>query len=139
MYLDLLICLIYIYYFHLKGITRNLDDKYRPMDWIEYMLYYTMENYKLDLEYLDKGYCACGVDFLEGLRCCPFHYSGNFWWVDSTSLSKTNKEPPKLGSPRLDYEFYILECFRLYILCIFYVIYIIYSLYIYILYYILYL
>jgi len=104
----------YIYYFHLKGITRNLDDKYGPMDWIEYMLYYTMENYKLDLEYLDKGYCACGVDFLEGLRCCPFHYSGNFWWVDSNLLIKTNKEPPILGSPRLDYEFHILECFRHY-------------------------
>ncbi len=104
----------YIYYFHLKGITRNLDHKDGPMDWIEYILYYTMENYKLNLEYLDKGYCACSVDFLEGLRCCPFHYSGNFWWVDSNSLVKTEKQPPELGSPRLDYEFWILECFRHY-------------------------
>lgn len=104
----------YVYYFHLKGITHNLDDQYGPADWIEYLLYYTMENYKLDLEQLDKGHAACGVDFLEGLRCCPYHYSGNFWWVDSNSLIKTEKEPPSIGSKRLDYEFYILECFRQY-------------------------
>ena len=104
----------YIYYFHLKGITHKLDARYGPADWVDYITYYTMENYKLNLEYLDKGYSACSVDFLEGLRCCPYHYSGNFWWVDSNSLVKTNKEPPEIGSPRHSYEFWILECFRWY-------------------------
>ena len=87
-----------ILYFHSKGITRkNAAD-----DWVAYLEYFNIENYKIVTEYLDNGYDAVSVEYLKKPK--P-HFSGNFWWANCNYINKLKL--PNQESKRHDFEFFI--------------------------------
>lgn len=91
----------YILYLHTKGIRYSKDDV-PENDWINYMLYFLVEEYKNCISILDKNYDTVGCDYSIHLDQRVFngyapyppppHYSGNFWWANSNYL----KNLPKL-------------------------------------------
>lgn len=87
-----------ILYFHSKGITRkNAAD-----DWVAYLEYFNIENYKKTTKYLDNGYDAVSVEYLKNPK--P-HFSGNFWWANCNYINKLKLPGP--NSKRHDFEFFI--------------------------------
>ena len=87
----------YILYIHTKGIRYNPDD-YKENDWIDYMLYFLVEQHKLCISVLDDTYDVVGCNYSrdidrtadgwknQDLSQIPPHYSGNFWWANSNYL-----------------------------------------------------
>jgi hypothetical protein len=73
----------YIGYAHLKGLSRlNVNDP-AAKDWRDYLVYWTIERWKTNIEKLSDGYTGSGVNWFDK----PFsHYSGNFWWASSDYL-----------------------------------------------------
>ena len=84
----------YILYLHTKGIRyANDDDKIN--DWINYMLYFLVDQHKNCLSLLDNYYDVVGCNYSNDLdkECFkytnpfpPPHYSGNFWWANTNYL-----------------------------------------------------
>lgn len=70
------------FYLHTKGI-RHFGSKYEQqiIDWINLMLYWNIENWKIAIEKL-KVYDTYGCNDLY------VHYSGNFWWAKSSHIKK---------------------------------------------------
>ena len=91
----------YILYLHTKGIRYSKEDD-KENDWINYMLYFLVEEYRNCISILDENYDTVGCDYSIELDqrvfdgCHPYppppHYSGNFWWANSNYL----KTLPKL-------------------------------------------
>lgn len=91
----------YILYLHTKGIRYSREDV-KENSWINYMLYFLVEDYKNCISLLDQEYDTLGCDYSMDLDqtlflgCSPYppppHYSGNFWWANSNYL----KNLPKL-------------------------------------------
>jgi hypothetical protein len=72
-----------VLYIHTKGITR--DPLNKPIsDWINYLCYFNIFQYKKCIELLDK-YDTVGVNLTKDP---PIHYSGNFWWSTSNYIKK---------------------------------------------------
>jgi hypothetical protein len=82
----------YILYIHTKGVRYNPNDN-KENDWIDYMLYFLVEQHKLCISILDNNYDTVGCnswydvykDFYATTHPPP-HYSGNFWWANSNYL-----------------------------------------------------
>jgi GR25 family glycosyltransferase involved in LPS biosynthesis len=83
----------YILYLHTKGISYSKDDK--ENDWIDYMLYFLVEQSKNCISILDNLYDVVGCNYSNDLdkECFkhthpfpPPHYSGNFWWANTNYL-----------------------------------------------------
>lgn len=77
-----------ILYLHTKGVSYSPDDvRYKNiLDWIQYMTYGLVQNYKHCVEAL-KTYDVVGCNRLES----PFpHFSGNFWWANSNYIRTLN-------------------------------------------------
>jgi hypothetical protein len=97
-------------YIHTKNVGKELNLCVE--DWIYYMMYYLVEQWKVAVKALDE-YDTYGVD----LRTEPtLHYSGNFWWTrashiltlpDPVEFSNIQKYPNPLNSPRHNQEFWI--------------------------------
>ena len=88
-------------YFHSKGITRNGA----AADWVEYLEFFNIHNYKTCLDKLDQ--CdVVGTEYL-GPPKNKHHMSGNFWWTKSSHLHKL-VVPPK-DAPRHQFEWFILN------------------------------
>ena len=88
-----------ILYFHSKGITRNSAAN----DWVEYLEYFNIINYKTCLKKLDD----CDVVGTEYLSKPYHHLSGNFWWATANHISKLIV--PSIYSKRHEFEWFILN------------------------------
>jgi GR25 family glycosyltransferase involved in LPS biosynthesis len=109
----------YILYIHTKGVRYNPNDN-KENDWIDYMLYFLVEQHKLCISILDNNYDTVGCNYNRDIDGTvdgwilndplkhPSHYSGNFWWVNS-NYSKTlpllSIENPERMAP----EFWLFE------------------------------
>lgn len=99
-----------VLYIHTKGVGKELNPCIE--DWIEYILYFLIEQHTLALERLIT-HNSVGVD----LRDLPtLHYSGNFWWTKASYIitlpppcefKNINKYPNPLNSERHNQEFWI--------------------------------
>lgn len=70
----------YILYLHTKGVrNRSLRSKY----WRQLMALYVIENWRVCVHILRTGMYTVGTMMTYYPK--P-HYSGNFWWADSTYL-----------------------------------------------------
>jgi hypothetical protein len=84
----------YILYLHTKGVTYANDNKLIN-DWIDYILYFLVEEYTKCISILDNHYDVVGCNYSNDLdiKCWehtfpfpPPHYSGNFWWANTNYL-----------------------------------------------------
>lgn len=90
-----------ILYLHTKGVSYK--GKHQNVnDWMDYMLYFLLDNHKLCLDYLDM-YDTVGCNYNEKPRK---HYSGNFWYATSTYIRTL---PQITSNDRHDCEWYILS------------------------------
>lgn len=95
------------YYLHTKGIRHfgNLAESY-VIDWINLMLYWNIEQWKLAVKQLDSSDtygCNChrkGHD----QSTTDTHYSGNFWWA---TVQHIRRLPSVIGTRYNDPEFWI--------------------------------
>lgn len=85
----------YILYIHTKGIRYSNND-IKENDWIDYMLYFLVEKYKICISILDNYYDVIGCNYSNDLdkECFKFtnpfpppHYNGNFWWANTNYLT----------------------------------------------------
>ena len=86
-------------YYHSKGVTR----KRAAVDWVEYLEYFNILNYKKCLEKLD----VCDVVGTEYLCKPKHHMSGNFWWVTANHI--IGLKVPSIYSKRHNFEWFILN------------------------------
>lgn len=74
-----------ILYFHCKGarfITK--DNTYNAINsWVDGMVYYNITKWRKCLNYLSYNKLSVGI---RVARLPVPHYSGNFWWINSTAL-----------------------------------------------------
>lgn len=73
----------FAFYFHTKGVSYPNHEGGKH--WRDYMNYYTLTNWKDNVEKLKEGYSTCGVKLIPK-GSFPLHYSGNFWWANSTYI-----------------------------------------------------
>ena len=88
---------IKVLYFSGLGVTGNTIFK---KSWRSYLTYFVITQFEECIKALDEGYDVCGVDW----RTNPVpHYSGNFWWSNSTYLKTLPKIQTlnKPNSPRV--------------------------------------
>ena len=79
---------IKILYINGLGVTGNTPNK---KNWRSYLTYFNIVKFDECIKSLDNGYDVCGVDW----RTDPVpHFSGNFWWANSTYL----KTLPKINT-----------------------------------------
>jgi hypothetical protein len=76
------------YYLHTKGVTHfGKDNEQYIIDWINLMLYWNIEKWKIAIEKLN-------IYDTYGCNDIGHHYSGNFWWATRTHISKLPKTIP---------------------------------------------
>jgi hypothetical protein len=100
-----------VFYLHSKGVSPKFDQGHRGnreciADWVDFMLYFNVMRWNECVDLLDK-YDTCGVELQTDGRSYTkgLHYSGNFWWANSTHIKKLRKVVEALHSkPRLDVE-----------------------------------
>jgi hypothetical protein len=86
-----------ILYINGLGVT---NDSIFKQSWRKYLTYFNIVKYNHCTKALDNGYDTCGVDW----RTNPLqHYSGNFWWANSSYLKTLPKIQTlnKPNSPRV--------------------------------------
>lgn len=77
-----------VLYLHTKGIRHyNRPCEINVTDWVDYLVYFNIEQYSVCLEKLDE-YDTVGVN-LQSENVT--HYSGNFWWSKSEYIRKLDK------------------------------------------------
>lgn len=99
---------IKILYLNSLGVTGNSIYK---QSWRGYLSYFNIEQWSECIKALDNGYDTCGVDW----RTDPVpHYSGNFWWANSSYLKTLPKiqtlnkqDSPRVLTLRHNAEMYI--------------------------------
>jgi hypothetical protein len=69
-------------YLHTKGTTNKSNTQ---NSWRNFMMYYLIENYKLCIDIMNRGFYTCGVNYIDCISN-PKHYSGNFFWFNSNYL-----------------------------------------------------
>lgn len=91
-----------ILYLHTKSISyEKSDPRYLPtMSWIEYMLYFMVEQASVRISNLQE-YDVAGCDY--HLQPLP-HFSGNFWWARASYLATL--DPAYLQS-KMDAEMWL--------------------------------
>ena len=74
-----------VLYLHTKGISysKGTNIYNNVNDWIQYMLYYLVQNYKTCVKML-KEYDTVGVNYLSSPN---HHWSGNYWWATSEHIA----------------------------------------------------
>jgi hypothetical protein len=88
---------IKVLYFSGLGVTGNTVFK---KSWRAYLTYFVVTKFEECIKALDEGYDVCGADW----RTNPVpHFSGNFWWANSTYLKTLPKIQTlnKPNSPRV--------------------------------------
>jgi len=109
----------YMLYIHTKGVRYNPNDN-KENDWIDYMLYFLVEQRKICISLLDNNYDTVGCNYnrdidrtVEGWILNdplkhPSHYSGNFWWANTNyvrTLPLLSEESPDRMAP----EFWLFK------------------------------
>lgn len=80
----------YVLYFHMKGITKQ---NAATEDWRKYMEYFVIERWKDCIAKLDEGYDCCGVMWNSHTPIGEWpHFSGNFWWANTSYINTLNHE-----------------------------------------------
>lgn len=96
------------FYIHTKGVTR--PDEMALQHWRYYMEYFCINCWHWCLEALNHADTA-GVNIrVYGRQHKRFHYSGNFWWANSSyikTLPELSKEGYGREVNRWDSEFWI--------------------------------
>ncbi len=85
--------------FYLNGLGVTNDSIYKQ-SWRKYLSYFNIIKSEECIKALDNGFDTCGVDW----RTNPVpHYSGNFWWANSSYLKILPKIQTlnKPNSPRV--------------------------------------
>lgn len=86
------------YYVHTKGITHwGKSNESFIVDWINFLLYFNITKWKFALSVLE---------FMDTYGCNAIHkqhYSGNFWWSNSSHLKKLNVYIPDYYTAPEDY------------------------------------
>lgn len=72
----------YVCYIHLKGLLRWGDENVD--DWRNFMNYFTIEQWRDNIEALDQGAQTVGTNY--GTEPWP-HFAGNFWWAKSNYIA----------------------------------------------------
>jgi hypothetical protein len=101
-----------VLYLHIKGVSRVGNANVQA--WVDYMEYFAISKWKECTLKLNE-YDTCGVN----LQNKPsLHYSGNFWWANSSYISKLREfneavcswRAPHYGSVDRAYcEFWLLD------------------------------
>lgn len=92
------------YYMHTKGIRHYGTDKEdNVIDWIKYMLYWNVEQWKFAIEKLEL-HDTYGCNYILLKNTQHYLYSGNFWWANSTYIKQL---PLDIGPLYNDPEFWI--------------------------------
>lgn len=75
-----------ILYLHCKGARfTEKDFTYKSViSWVDGMSYYNVTKWRSCISYLEQGRLSVGI---RVARMPVPHYSGNFWWINSNSLS----------------------------------------------------
>jgi hypothetical protein len=106
----------YMLYIHTKGVRYNPNDN-KENDWIDYMLYFLVEQRKICISLLDNNYDTVGCNYSNDLdkECFkythpfpPPHYNGNFWWANTNyvrTLPLLSEENPDRNAP----EFWLFK------------------------------
>jgi hypothetical protein len=104
----------YILYLHTKGVRYDINDN-KENDWINYMLYFLVEKFKICVSVLDNYYDTVGCNYSNDLNhevfnntCPPPHYSGNFWWANTNYLRSLQYLSMEIIS-RNDPEFWLFK------------------------------
>lgn len=84
-YLKLTIEANNVLYLHSKGVTRNKNKNVE--DWIDYMEYFCIEDYKNRIAELQAN-DVTGVNLQQFKN--QNHYSGNFWWATGKHIKTLN-------------------------------------------------
>jgi beta-1,4-mannosyl-glycoprotein beta-1,4-N-acetylglucosaminyltransferase len=77
-----------ILYLHTKGISYD-DANIKENNWIDMMLYFMVDQFELCVEKMNNGTQAIGCNYYDekmNVRS-PSHFSGNFWWADSSYIN----------------------------------------------------
>lgn len=69
-------------YLHTKG-TSSLSKAQH--DWRKFMMYFLIKNYKICIDILSRNFYTCGLNYIGPMKK---HYSGNFFWFDSTYIKQ---------------------------------------------------
>lgn len=73
----------FVGYAHLKGLSR--PDDLNAVDWRHYLTYWTVDRWEENIEKLNEGYEAVGVNWMD----YPWpHFSGNFWWASTNYIRR---------------------------------------------------
>ena len=99
---------IKILYINGLGVT---NDSIYKQSWRKYLTYFNIIKWEECIKALDNGYDVCGVDW----RTDPVpHFSGNFWWANSSYLKTLPKiqtlnkpDSPRVLTLRHNAEMYI--------------------------------
>jgi hypothetical protein len=84
-------------YIHTKGLVNGFENPCIS-DWVDYMLYFVVEQMDACIKYITDGYDAVGVDWVDVPNK---HFSGNFWWGSSDYIkSLPDIDPPNFWIDR---------------------------------------
>lgn len=98
----------YVLYLHSKGASRGSNPNVTA--WVDYMEYFLIEKHQTCFEKL-KEYDAVGVEYHETPKK---HYSGNFWWANSSYIKRHKTfdqglQTSSITDPRWYCEFWLLD------------------------------
>ncbi len=101
-----------ILYFHSKGVSRNNESeeiKSNIRNWVEYLEFFNIELWEKNIENLNNGYDTSGALWIkyEPDGNIKHHYSGNFWWANSTYLRRLNNLEDSDIKNRINHELWI--------------------------------
>jgi len=98
------------WYIHTKGVSRPGNKSIK--NWRILMEYFIIDRYKHCIKVLDNN-DACGIQCHRGVlkthHGSTLHFSGNFWWANSTYLCRLPKIEDLDWSNRFDAEAWIGE------------------------------
>jgi len=101
----------YYWYLHSKGIRHFGEDRYIEqrgeqvfvkeryiLDWIDFLLYWNVTKWEYAVKMLSRDWNTYGCNYIYP------HYSGNFWWTQSSFLHNL---PTEIGDGYTDPEDFI--------------------------------
>uniref|UniRef100_A0A6C0CVG4 Uncharacterized protein n=1 Tax=viral metagenome TaxID=1070528 RepID=A0A6C0CVG4_9ZZZZ len=96
-------CIKY-FYCHTKGLRWFGTDKEKNVvDWIKLLIYWNINKWKNAINILND-YDTYGCNFYKENQYNPSHYSGNFFWVNSSYLKILDQH---IGNEYNDPEFWL--------------------------------
>lgn len=106
---DLLAPEDYALYFHSKGVSRLYPEQMPHVeDWVRMLSYHVIKYHEKCVQLLQSGYDLVGCNYHNADGTCPWHFSGNFWWVRGGYYLSL---PRWIGGNYCDPEFYV--CFKM--------------------------